>query len=180
MWWIAQQLYHRPLASRDWLKPNPEYVMFLSSVPSSAKTSLLKISLKYNSLCLILNHIDNLQIPQQLSCHDTNSRWTDPWENILDLLISASLDHIQNVEVSPGISDHCCVSADVLLKTKMTKKPARKIFMYNKANNATELQSEIASSRETNENLNFFTKGLMKIIHKLVLQKVTRQWYNLS
>ena len=31
-------------------------------------------------------------------------------KNILDLLFSSSLDLIQNVEVSPGISDHCSVS----------------------------------------------------------------------
>ena len=60
--------------------------------------------------------------------------------------------------------------------------------MYSKAS-VTELQREIASfrdtfittapSRDTNENWNFFTHGLMKIIHKLVPQKVTRQRHDL-
>ena len=60
--------------------------------------------------------------------------------------------------------------------------------MYSKAS-VTELQMEIASfrdtfittapSRDTNENWNFFTNGLMKIIHKLVPQKVTRQRHDL-
>ena len=103
-------------------------------------------------------------------------------------IFSSSPDLIQNVEVGPGISDQCSVSADVLLKAKVTKKPVQKIFMYSKAS-VTELQREIASfrdtfiktapSRDTNENWNFFTNGLMKIIHKRVPQKVIRQRHDL-
>ena len=109
-------------------------------------------------------------------------------KNILDLLFSSSPDLIQNVEVSPSISDHCSVLADVLLKARMTKKPVCKIFMFTK-DNATKLQGEISSfwdtsittapSRDTNENWNFLTNGLMEIIHKLVPQKGTRQRHDL-
>ena len=72
----------------------------------------------------------------------------------------------------------------------MTKKTVHKIFttMYSKAN-ATDLQREITSfqdtfittapSRDTNENWNFFTNELKKIIHKLVPQKAIRQWHDL-
>ena len=65
-------------------------------------------------------------------------------KNILDLPYSSSPDLTQNVEVSPGISDHCSVSADVLLKARVTEKHVRKIFMYSEAS-VTELQREIAS-----------------------------------
>ena len=100
--------------------------------------------------------------------------------NILDVIFSSAPDLMDNVTVGPGISDHCAVFAEAVLKVKRTKNPTRKVFLYNKADPAV-LKSEIASfkdsfledasNRSADENWNRFRDGLMNIVRKVVPQK---------
>ena len=81
----------------------------------------------------------------------------------------------------PGISDHDSVAADIQLKAKVSKKPRRIVFVYDKANPEI-LQQEISelqntfkatySGRDANENWQFFKTGVIGIIKKVVQTKV--------
>ena len=92
-------------------------------------------------------------------------------------------DLVQNINVCPGISDHFAIMAEVLLKATTTKQPARKVFMYARAD-PSELKKELSSlrdnslstssKRDVNSNWDYFTDGLSKIIKKLVPVKVVR------
>ena len=109
-------------------------------------------------------------------------------KNILDLLFSSCPDLVQNIQVRPGISDHSCVTAEVLLKAKVTKKKPRKIFMYGKAD-PSELKHHIADlrdnfkatakNRNASDNWKYFTEELAKIVQKLVPQKIIRERHDL-
>ena len=108
--------------------------------------------------------------------------------NILDLLFSSCPDLVQNVTVSPGISDHSSVMAEVALKAKISKKKPRKVYMYGKADpedlkrNSTRLRDSFlaaSSGRSASDNWAHFTKSLMDIIDKLVPQKIVREHHDL-
>ena len=109
-------------------------------------------------------------------------------KNILDLLFSSCPDQVQNIQVRPGISDHSCVTTEVLLKAKVTKKKPRKIFMYGKADPG-ELKRHIADlrdnfkatakNRNASDNWKYFTDELAKIVQKLVPQKIIRERHDL-
>ena len=59
---------------------------------------------------------------------------TRPTSNsILDLLITASPNLIENIQTVPGISDHLAIILDANLKPHITKKPNRKVYQLHKA-----------------------------------------------
>ena len=53
-------------------------------------------------------------------------------ENILDLILTTNPDIISNLEIHPGMSDHCAVTCDVNLSVKRQKKPDCYVYQYKK------------------------------------------------
>ena len=53
-------------------------------------------------------------------------------DNILDLVLTTYPDTISNVQVSPGMSDHSIVTAEISVNPKRQKKPSRKVFLFKK------------------------------------------------
>ena len=53
-------------------------------------------------------------------------------DSILDLLFTTYPDLVKNVHVSPGMSDHRVVTAEVNIKPKPHKKPPRKVYLFEK------------------------------------------------
>ena len=103
--------------------------------------------------------------------------------NILDLIFASSPDLVKNVQVISGISDHDAVTADIQLKAQVSKKKARTVFMYDRADKdklrdaISNLRDKFLSSfslRNANENWEHFAGELQSIIHKLVPQKIVR------
>ena len=130
---------------------------------------------------LAIDTMDDLALTQMVS-EPTRGN------NILDLLFSSCPDLVQNVTVSPGISDHSSVTAEVALKAKISKKKPQKVYMYGKADpedlkrNLTTLRDSFlaaSSGRSASDNWARFTKSLMDIIDKLVPQKIVRERHDL-
>ena len=62
------------------------------------------------------------------------SQATRPTSNgILDLLVTSSPNHIENIQAVPGISDHLAIIFDVNLNPHIPKKPSRKVNKFHKA-----------------------------------------------
>ena len=108
--------------------------------------------------------------------------------NILDLIFVSQPDLVQNVEIRPGISDHDSVTAEIQLKAKVSKKPRRKVFVFDKADPG-KLQEEIAKLRtefavaerdmDADECWEFFKKGLMKTINEVVPTRILKGRHDL-
>ena len=113
--------------------------------------------------------------------------------NTLDLLFSSAPDLIRNVSVRPGISDHCSVIAEISLTARTTKKPARKVFMYGRADQTLlredlvglERRFALASGDLDAESCwSLFTSELHRIVARHVPQKIVRErndlpWLNI-
>jgi len=59
---------------------------------------------------------------------------TESSQSTLDLIFANNSTFINKVEVILGISDHEVVYVESSLRPDKTKKPSRKILLYNKAN----------------------------------------------
>ena len=105
-------------------------------------------------------------------------------KNILDLFFSSSPSSVETVEVIPGISDHNAVMADVLVRAKTSKKKARKVFQYGRADQ-TKIKEELLilhhDFTKASPGLNadscwsFFTERIQKIVSTHVPQKIIRE-----
>ena len=90
-------------------------------------------------------------------------------DNILDLIFTSNLDQLTNVHTSPGMSDYEALIGTHTGKLKLNQKPARKIYMYSKANRET-ITKEIGKLRDkiilrqdntnANEKWTLFRNGL--------------------
>ena len=108
--------------------------------------------------------------------------------NILDLIFSSTPDLVSQVRVVPGISDHQAVVADINFKLKISKKPSRTIYMYDKANKEI-LKSSISSlcekffehchHKSASENWQFLKTGILEIVEEIDPQKKTKTRYSL-
>ena len=96
---------------------------------------------------------------------------------------------IQNVEVLPGISDHCIVLFDISGKPKLQKKPQRKIFEFDKADPEV-LKSEVSlyvqrflssnpENKSVNSNWTYITDSLNNIVKEHVPSKLSKGKPNL-
>ena len=115
---------------------------------------------------------------------------TRPISNsILDLLVTTNPNIIQNVEVLPGISDHCIVLFDISAKPKLQKKPQRKIFKFDKADPEV-LKSEVSlfvqcflssnpENKSVNSNWTDITDSLNNIVNEHVPSKLSKGKPNL-
>ena len=104
--------------------------------------------------------------------------------NTLDLLFASDPNQVDNVTVIPGISDHLAVTADVHVRAKRSKKKARKIPQYDKADKK-ELRRDIvqlgkdfakqSKNLDAEDSWNFFTTKLNGIVANRVPFKITRE-----
>ena len=53
-------------------------------------------------------------------------------DNVLDLTLSTNPDLISDLEIQPGMIDHCAVTYNVNLAVKRQKKPDRYVYQYRK------------------------------------------------
>ena len=108
-------------------------------------------------------------------------------DNILDLTLTTNPDIISNLEIHPGISDHCAVSYDVDLSFKRQKKPYRYVYRYRKGNIEgvkSDLEkfsdtflSEEPNSRSVDGNWNLFKSTLKQSMDRHIPQKkITFRW----
>ena len=88
-------------------KPNPQYGLEVN-----------------NSMCDILTENDLTQ------CNDKPTREN----NILDLVCSTNPDLITNLQIYPGMSDHCLVITELNMKAKLAKKKPRQIYLFKRGN----------------------------------------------
>ena len=124
-----------------------------------------------------LEYMNNLFLTQMVS-NATRGK------NTLDLLFATCPDLVENVSVTPGISDHDAVEADVLLKARVTKKKPRLVYMYGKADPA-KMRSRLEAlgkdfrrgsrNRDADGNWKFFTEGIHQIVQDLVPTKFVRE-----
>ena len=124
-----------------------------------------------------LEFMSNLFLTQMVSV-STRGR------NTLDLLFATCPDLVEQVRVTPGISDHDAVEADILLKAKVCKQKPRTVYMYGKADQG-ELRRRLETlgkefkatsrSRDADGNWNFFTEGIHQIVQDLVPKKIIRE-----
>jgi endonuclease/exonuclease/phosphatase family metal-dependent hydrolase len=56
-------------------------------------------------------------------------------QNVLDLIYTNNQNMISDIQTHPGISDHDIVTCNIHVSPKLKRKPPRKIYMYNKADN---------------------------------------------
>jgi Reverse transcriptase (RNA-dependent DNA polymerase)/Endonuclease-reverse transcriptase len=73
------------------------------------------------------------------------TRTTDHSSNILDIILTNQPHNLTNMTVEDGIGDHKIVLVDILIQHKIHKRPARKIFLYHKAD-VSQLKIELAAS----------------------------------
>ena len=105
-------------------------------------------------------------------------------KNTLDLLFSTCPGLVEDVKVQAGISDHDSVTADVLLKARVSKKKPRTVYMYGKAD-PVKLRSSLekhtkdflatSRSRDADGNWRYFTEGIHRIVQERVPKKMVRE-----
>ncbi len=108
--------------------------------------------------------------------------------NTLDVILATNPDLVNNIQVTPGISDHDYVSADVSLTANTNKKKARTVHLFSKANNE-ETEKEIAAfkddfiaasnERTVEDNCNHFKNSIAVIVNKHVSTKVLKEKHDL-
>ena len=104
--------------------------------------------------------------------------------NTLDLLFTSDPNIVDNVTVIPGISDHQAVTADIHIRAKRSKKKARKVYQYDKADkkklrqDIVQLGKDFAKQSKNlnaDESWNLFTSRLNSIVAERVPQKIIRE-----
>ena len=105
-------------------------------------------------------------------------------KNTLDLLFTSDPNLVENVAVIPGVSDHQAVSADVVIRAKRSKKKARKVPQYDKADkkairrDIVQLEKDFAKQTKNlnaEDSWNFFTTRLNSIVANRVPFKIIRE-----
>ena len=101
-------------------------------------------------------------------------------KNPLDLIFTTSPDLIDEIQTTPGISNHHAVTALYRSKLNIDKKPKHTVYMYGKAEN-TAIEKELTDFKElylkgsnekpVNENWEQFKKKLTSIIDKNIPKK---------
>ena len=108
-------------------------------------------------------------------------------DNILDLTLTTNPDIISNLEIHPGMSDHCAVSCEVDLSIKRQKKPDRYVYRYKKGNIdgvkndmkefSNAFLNEDPYSRTVDDNWNRFKTSLKQSMDRHIPQKkITSRW----
>src|SRR5271170_3261293 len=124
--------------------------------------------------------------PTRTTCHSAT---------ILDVILTNQPHSITEVSVEDGIGDHKVVLAEIIFKHKISKKPPRKIFLFDKGD-VIQLKSELIDSLPKFTDLcqktddidiiyNMFTSILESATIKCVPAKFVRDstdppWYNKS
>ena len=104
-------------------------------------------------------------------------------DNILDLVLTTYPDTVSNVQVSPGMSDHSVVTAEISLNLRRRKMIPRKVFLFKKMD-ITNLKTEARAfkdkfiagegglgSKTTNENWVDFKTNVNSMLEKNVPQR---------
>ena len=79
------------------------------------------------------NQFVDIHSPDCLSEHDIVSGTLKIVEDsVLDLTLTTNPDLISDLEIQPGMSDHCAVTYTVNLAVKRQKKPDRYVYQYRK------------------------------------------------
>jgi hypothetical protein len=107
----------------------------------------------------------------------------------LDLLVTTNPNLIENIEILPGMSDHCLVMFDICMKPKLRIKPKRKIYMYHKADIPTlkehtqEFVQHFLNSnpgeRSVNENWEIIRDKLLYLADIHIPSKMSKSKHNL-
>ena len=103
-------------------------------------------------------------------------------DSILDLTLTTNPDLIRDLEIHPGISDHCAVTYNVNLAVKRQKKPDRYVYQYRKGDLERvkhdlgafkdDFLSKEPLKRPVNDNWNLLKGALVSSIKK----KITSRW----
>ncbi len=103
------------------------------------------------------------------------------------LIFSTNPDLVEKVTVSPGMSDHCIVTANINVTAKLCKKP-RKLFIFKKMDkeaikkDAISFQDkffQISIITETvNESWVQLKSKIFELLSAHVPQKTIRQWWD--
>ena len=115
---------------------------------------------------------------------------TRPISNsILDLIVTSNPNIIENIEVLPGMSDHCLVTFDINMKPKTQRKPQRKIHLYKKCDHeliktkVKEFVDDFLASKPEDKSVNTnwmsIRDGIASIVNKHVPSKLSKSRHNL-
>ena len=129
------------------------------------------IEINENVMDIVNNH-SLTQVVQEPTCG----------KNTLDLIFTTSPDLMDEIQKTPGISDHHAVTALYRSKLDINKNQKPTVYMHGKVDNTAiekeltdfkELYLKEANEKPVNENWEQFKKKLASIIDK-IYQK--RQW----
>ena len=109
-------------------------------------------------------------------------------DNILDLALTNNPDLISDLEIQPGMSDHCAVTYNVYLAVKRQKKPDRYVYQYRKRDlegvkrDLGEFKEKFLSDdplgRPVDDIWNLCNDALSSSIKRNIPQKkITSRWY---
>ena len=104
--------------------------------------------------------------------------------NILDLVFTSNKDQVENIEVTPGMSDHHGITFNVKNEVNRNKKKPRKVYFIKKGNGSSmrkvlielkELDSKffsMATQQSIEANWNLFKHGILGAIKKHIPTKI--------
>ena len=130
-------------------------------------------------------HKDFLDIIEEHSLIQLVSKATHIKGNVLDLILTNNDDLITNVDITPGISYHYCISCKIKrslnMENRATTEPSAKPFYLFKTANLNEIAKDLTRTHQTltelgdqNRNIdeiwNTFKKELLDSANKNILR----------
>lgn len=106
-------------------------------------------------------------------------------EATLDLLFTTNPDLIKNLDACQGMSDHMILLTDIQINVKLSKKKARKIYIYCKGNmenvkdDMKKLLNELQGDQSVEDLWNIFTSKLLNSIKENISSKMMSERWNI-
>eukprot|EP00794_Sanderia_malayensis_P006479 gene6479-7218_t len=103
----------------------------------------------------------------------------------LDLLFATNPDLVKKIDVCQGMSDHMILLTDIQVNVKLSRKKARKIYIYRKGNmenvkdDMRELLNELQGDKSVEDLWNLFSSKLLSSITKNIPTKMMSERWNI-
>lgn len=103
----------------------------------------------------------------------------------MDLLFTTNPDLIKNLDACQGMSDHMILLTDIQINVKLSKKKARKIYIYCKGNmenvkdDMKKLLNELQGDQSVEDLWNIFTSKLLNSIKENISSKMMSERWNI-